>query len=284
VADGTDCPGCIELIFVATADAKSGASYPRVDFRVGAGARIGLIEQHVSVGSDASFINSSVGVQVGRDASVRHYRVQQTGARAIWFDTLSATLARSARYQLHSVNLGGLAARSTVHVTLGERSEVGLFNVSVGSKNQVQDTFALIEHAAPRARSEQSFRGISGGRARVAFNSKVVVHKNAEGTESRQSLRGLLAGADAEIDVRPQLEIHTDDVQCSHGATTGKLDDEMLFYLLSRGLDRATAQQLLKWAFLEDVVAKIAVPELRRQIEQKLAEQLDETHALKELL
>lgn len=285
VAPGTDCQTCVELVFVATTDAKAGASYPRVSFQVGADARVGLIERHVSIGSDANFINSAVDVDVARDASVQHYRIQQTGARSIWFDTLTARLAVNARYQLHSVNLGALSARSTVRVQLmGERSEVGLFAVSVGGKNQVHDTFALVEHIAPNARTEQSFRGISSGRARVAFNGKIVVRKGAHGTDSRQSLRGLLAGADAEIDVRPQLEIYTDDVRCNHGATAGKLDDNMLFYMLSRGLDRETAQRLLKWAFLEDVVAKIEVPELRRQIEQSLAGQLNEAAALKELL
>jgi Fe-S cluster assembly protein SufD len=101
-----------------------------------------------------------------------------------------------------------------------------------------------------------------------------VVAAGARGTDSRQSLRGLLAGPEAEIDVRPQLEIYTDEVRCSHGATAGKLDEDMLFYLLSRGLSRDTAQRLLKWAFLEDVIAQIAVPALRRQIEERLAEQL----------
>jgi Fe-S cluster assembly protein SufD len=285
IEPGTDCQTCIELVFVATTDAKAGASYPRVNFQVGAGARVGLIERHVSIGSDANFINCAVNVAVARDASVRHYRIQQTGARAIWFDTLTARLSENARYQLHSVNLGGISARSTALVQLaGERAEVGLFGVSVGGKNQVHDTFALVEHIAPNARTEQSFRGISAGRARVAFNGKIIVRNGAHGTDSRQSLRGLLAGADAEIDVRPQLEIYTDDVRCNHGATAGKLDDNMLFYLLSRGLDRDTALRLLKWAFLEDVVARIDVPELRRQIEQSLAGQLDEAAALKELL
>ena len=101
----------------------------------------------------------------------------------------------------------------------------------------------------------------------MAFNGKVVVARGATGADSQQSLRGLLAGPEAEIDVRPQLEIYTDEVRCSHGATTGKLDEQMLFYLLSRGLDREAAQRLLKWAFLEDAVATIEVPELRRQIE-----------------
>jgi Fe-S cluster assembly protein SufD len=285
VAPRAHCETCVELVFVATTDAKAGASYPRVSFKVAAGARIGLIERHVSIGSDANFINCAVDVEVARDANVQHFRVQQTGARAIWFDTLTARLAENAKYQVHTVNLGGLSARSTMHVQLtGERSEVGLFNVSVGGKNQVHDTFALVEHIAPNARTEQGFRGISGGRARVAFNGKIIVRKGAHGTDSRQSLRGLLAGTDAEIDVRPQLEIYTDDVRCNHGATAGKLDDNMLFYLLSRGLDRETALRLLKWAFLEDVVAKIDVPELRRQIEHNLAGQMTDAAALKELL
>ena len=111
----------------------------------------------------------------------------------------------------------------------------------------------------------------------MAHNGKVIVQKDAHGTDSSQSLRGLLAGSDAEIDVRPQLEIYTDDVRCNHGATAGKLDDNMLFYLLSRGIDRETAHRVLKWAFLEDVVSKIEVPELRRQIEQNLAGQLGDT-------
>jgi Fe-S cluster assembly protein SufD len=281
VARGVDCEVCVELVFVATTEAKAGASYPRVNFKVGANARVGLIERHVSIGSDANFINCAVDVEVARDANVQHYRVQQTGARAIWFDTLTAKLEQNAKYQVHAVNLGALSARSTVSVQLvGERSEVGVFSVSVGGKNQVHDTFALVEHIAPNARTNQSFRGISGGRARVAFNGKIVVHRGAHGTDSSQSLRGLLAGTDAEIDVRPQLEIYTDDVRCNHGATAGKLDDNMLFYLLSRGLDRETALRLLKWAFLEDVVSKIEVPELRRQIEQSLAGQLNEAAAL----
>lgn len=285
VARGTDCPICVELVFVATTEAKAGASYPRVTFKVDANAHVGLIERHISVGSDANFINCAVDVDVARDANVQHYRVQQTGARAIWFDTLTAKLAQNARYQVHMVNLGALSARSTVYVQLlGERSEVGVFSASVGGKNQVHDTFALVDHIAPNARTEQSFRGIAGGRSRVAFNGKIVVRKGAHGTDSSQSLRGLLAGTDAEIDVRPQLEIYTDDVRCNHGATAGKLDDNMLFYLLSRGLDRETALRLLKWAFLEDVVSKIEVPELRRQIEASLAGQMSESAALKELL
>jgi len=282
---GTDCPICIELVFVASVEATTAASYPRVELHVEAGARLGLIERHVSVGSGANFVNASVKVDLARGATVNHYRIQESGARATWFDTLSAVLAQDATYKLHGVSVGGLSSRSTINVQLaGERADAAISVASLGDRQQIQDAFVLVEHAAPRARSDQTFRGISAGRARVAFNSMVVVRKDAHGTDSQQSLRGLLAGPDAEIDVRPQLEIYTDDVRCAHGATAGKLDDNMLFYLLSRGIDAVTAQHLLKWAFLEDVVAGIEVSELRRQIERSLAGQMQEAAVLKELV
>jgi Fe-S cluster assembly protein SufD len=280
-----DCPTCIELVFIATVESQAGASYPRVDLHVDAGTRVGLIERHVSVGSGANFVNASVRVDIGRGATVNHYRVQEAGAKATWFDTLSAILAPDAVYKLHGVNVGGLSTRSTLNVQLaGERAQTAISVASLGDRQQIQDTFVVVDHIAPHARSEQTFRGISAGRARVTCNSMVVVRKDAKGTDSQQSLRGLLAGPEAEIDVRPQLEIYTDDVRCAHGATAGKLDDNMLFYLLSRGIDKATAQRLLKWAFLEDVVARIEVPELRRQIERSLAGQMHEAAELKELL
>lgn len=282
VSSGTDCPTCIELVFVAQVDSQTGASYPRVELHVEPNARVGLIERHVSVGSGANFVNSSVRVDIGRGATVNHYRVQESGAKAVWFDTLSAVLQQDATYKLHGVNVGALSARSTINVQLaGRGADAAISVASLGDKQQIQDAFVLVEHSAPNTKSRQTFRGISAGRARVGFNGMVVVRKDAQGTDSQQSLRGLLAGPDAEIDVRPQLEIYTDDVRCAHGATAGKLDDNMLFYLLSRGIDPATAQRLLKWAFLEDVVAKIEVPELRRQIERSLAGQMLEADALK---
>jgi Fe-S cluster assembly protein SufD len=285
VARNVDCPACIEVVFVATEPATAAASYPRLELNVAADARLGLIERHISLNSDANFVNVSVRVNIACGAQVNHYRVQESGAKATWFDTLNAKLDQDARYEVHAVNLGALSARSTIHVQLaGERAELALHVVSLGDQQQTHDAYALVEHIAPNTKSEQNVRAIGGGRARVAFNSKVVVREHAKGTDSRQSLRSLLAGPQAEIDVRPQLEIYTDDVKCNHGATAGKLDDNMLFYLLSRGIERDTAQRLLKWAFLEDVVSRIAIPDLRKHIETRLAGQMQETAALKDLI
>ena len=282
---GANCTACVEILFVATEAAQNAASYPRLEIEVEANAQVGLIERHISVGNDSNFVNAAVQVNIGAGAQVQHYRLQQAGARATWFDTLCAKVAKDARYAVYFVALGGLSSRSTSRVQLiGERAETSIHAVSLADGQQVQDGFALVEHIAPNTKSEHSVRGVAAGRSRVAFNSKIVVREHAKGTDSKQSLRGLLAGAQAEIDVRPQLEIYTDDVRCNHGATAGKLDDNMLFYMLSRGIEREIAQQLLKWAFLEDVVWRIAVPELRKHIEQSLAGQLKETAALKELI
>jgi Fe-S cluster assembly protein SufD len=274
----------LEVLFVASAEAPSGASYPRLEVRLHPGAQLTLIERHLSATAGGSFVTSAVQVDLARGARLEHYRLQELSARSTLFDTLSASLAEDAAYRLHVVSTGAQSARSTLALRLlGERADLALAVAALGDRQQVQDGYAVVEHAAANARTVQTFRGIAAGRARVAFNGKIIVAPGAHGTDSRQSLRGLLAGPEAEIDVRPQLEIYNDDVRCSHGATAGKLDDNMLFYLLSRGLDRDTAQRLLKWAFLEDVISQVTLPPLRRQIEERLAGHLRDD-ALRELL
>jgi Fe-S cluster assembly protein SufD len=137
-----------------------------------------------------------------------------------------------------------------------------------------------VTHNAPHTTSRQTARAIASGTSRVVFNSKVVVSPGAVGAESQQSCRGLLLSPQAEIDTRPQLEIHADEVKCAHGATTGRLDPDMLFYLLSRGLDRATAQSLLVYAFLADVITGMSVPTARAAIQAALITQLPDSQIL----
>jgi Fe-S cluster assembly protein SufD len=274
----------LELIFLAQAGTEAGASYPRTAVHVAAGSHLELIERHLSAGAAGSFVTSLSEIKLERDAQLTHYRVQELSRDSTLFDTLLARLDAGASYHVHGISTGARAARATQQIELaGAGAALSMAQASLGDGAQVLDGFAQVQHRAPHTRTEQLFRGIAAGRARVAFNGKIVVAAGAAGTDSQQSLRGLLAGAGAEIDVRPQLEIYTDDVRCSHGATTGKLDENMLFYLLSRGLEPDTAQRLLKWAFLADAFARIGIPELRHQIEASLAAGLKDG-ALKELL
>jgi Fe-S cluster assembly protein SufD len=284
VRKASAAPVQLEVLFVASAEAQAHASYPRLEVRLAPGTELTLIERHLSAGAGASFVTSAARITLERGAHFEHYRLQQLNSRSTLFDTLSAELAADAAYRLHGISTGAQSARTTLAVRLnGERADLALALAALGDRQQVQDAYAVVEHAAPNARTVQSFRGIAAGRSRVACNGKIIVAPGARGTDSRQSLRGLLAGPEAEIDVRPQLEIYTDDVRCSHGATAGKLDENMLFYLLSRGLERDTAQRLLKWAFLEDVIGQIALRPLRRQLEERLAGELRD-EALRELL
>jgi Fe-S cluster assembly protein SufD len=275
----------VELVYVAFAESSEAASYPRIHVTVEPGASLELIERHVAARDAASFIAPLVEITVGAGGRLAHYRLQEAAPRALWIDTLNAQVGADASYEMHTTAFGAISARSTALIQLAARgAHAGVHSVAVADRHQVLDAFVRVEHAAPATTTDEAFRGIAGGRSRVAFNGMVVVQRGARGADSRQSLRGLLAGPEAEIDARPQLEIYTDEVCCSHGATAGTLDESMLFYLLSRGIDPATARNLLEWAFLEDVVAKIGIADLRRHIEAHLATRLRSDTDLRELL
>ena len=188
-------------------------------------------------------------------------------------------------YRLRSVTLGGNASRSTVFIKLaGRAARCELSAASVANGTQTHDVFAEVEHAAPETVTREVYRGIAAGRGKLAFNGKMIVRQDAHGADSDQSLKSLLTGSGAEAAARPQLEIYTDRVRAKHGATTGKLDEQMLFYLLSRGIEPATARALLQWAFIEDAVSQIAPAALRREVEKLVSAQLLEVSALHGLL
>ena len=251
----------LEVLFYSSSTA---AAYPRLNVRLAANARLRLIERHLGSAATAQFINCVARVQVDEGGACSHYRLQETGAGATWTDTVEVTVGRDARYDLHLVQVGALAARSSIEVTLaGPAAQTRIDAVALADGQQVHDTMIVVDHQAARTRTVENFRGIAGGRARIGFNGMIMVRDTASHADSAQSLKGLIAGPDAEIDLRPQLEIHTDEVRCSHGATTGKLDEAMLFYLLTRGIEPPVAQRLLKWAFITGVVARIDVPALR---------------------
>jgi Fe-S cluster assembly protein SufD len=275
----------IEVLYVSTIDGSTAASYPRLAVHTQAESQLELIERHISIGAAAGFVNSVVNLELARGSKLHHVRVQDLGLRSLSFETLSARLEAHAVYRLSCIAVGSLAARATAHVQLagrGARCEISAATAS--DSLQTIDSHVEIEHLAPDTVTREIFRGIATGRSKLAFNGKIIVRPEAHNADSAQSLKTLLAGKDAEIAVRPQLEIYTNRVRATHGATAGKLDEDMLFYLLARGIDRDTAQALLKWAFIEDALVAIEPLELRRAIERRLAGQFRDIAALDELL
>ena len=271
----------IELIFVASASASHGTSYPRVQVHAHRSSRLRLVERHLSAGDADSAMNAAVDIAIGAGASVDHVRVQDCSAKASVFDTLVANVGENASYRLRTVTVGGLASRSTAFIKLaGRAARCEFVAASIANGIQSHDIFAEVDHAAPQAATREIFRGIATDRGKLAFNGKMIVRSTAHDADSDQSLKSLLTGSGAEAAARPQLEIYTDRVRAKHGATTGKLDEQMLFYLLSRGIDRPTAQALLQWAFIEDAVSQIEPVELRQDVERRVSAQLLEVASL----
>lgn len=266
-----DASVALDVVFVASTAGSRHASYPVLRARTGSGSRLTLVERHIG-GLDGSFSNARVLVDAGPAARVAHTRLHSLAERAHHVETLEVSLGEGAELAVVAVTTGAATLRSTVigrHA--GRDSTLRWHAVSLATGNQSHDAAIRIEHDARGARTEQLFRGIASGRGRVSFNGHMVVQASAPGADSAQSLKCLTDGPDAEANLRPQLEIHTDAVRATHGATVGKLDETMRFYLLSRGIDPATAAALLKWAFVEDVVSRIDPPALRTEVERGLA-------------
>jgi Fe-S cluster assembly protein SufD len=271
----------LELNFVAAAAASAGTSYPRVQIHAGRGARLRLVERHLAAGAADPAINAAFDLALASDATIDHCRLQNCADAASVFDTLTAHVGERATYRLRTVTLGGLTSRSTLFVKLaGRAARCELVAASIANGIQTHDIFAQVDHVGPATTTRELFRGIATERGKLAFNGKMIVRESAHDADSDQSLKTLLNGSGAEAAARPQLEIYTDKVRARHGATTGKLDEQMLFYLLSRGIDRPQAQALLQWAFIEDAVSQVELAPLRQEIEQLIAAQLNEVSAL----
>ena len=271
----------LELTFIAHAPASAGTSYPRVQVHAGRGTRLRIVERHIGLDGSDSAINSAFDVALRPDAALDHCRLQNSSATASCFDTLIAHVGERAEYRLRTIALGGISSRSTAMIRLaGRAARCELTAAAIAGGTQTHDAFAEIAHVGPETVTRELYRGIATERGKLGFNGKMLVAASAPGADSEQSLKTLLTGSGAEAAVRPQLEIHTDRVRAVHGATTGKLDEQMLFYLLSRGLERVSAQALLQWAFIEDAVARVNCAGLRDEVEQLVAARLNDVSAL----
>jgi Fe-S cluster assembly protein SufD len=269
-------PGChlaqpIYLIYASSGGAGQLVSQPRTFIFLGAGSEAKIVESYVGVNAGTYFCNAVTELIADADSSVEHYRLQREGQAAFHVGALEADLNRGARLTAHAVTLSGSLVRNNVHVALnGEGAECVLNGLYLADDKQHVDNFTEIDHLKPHATSFELYKGILDGAAHGVFNGKIVVHKDAQKSNARQVNKNLLLSENAVVNTKPQLEIYADDVKCSHGSTIGQLDDDALFYLRSRGLGRDEARSLLSFAFAGDVVARIKIDSLRRQLDDYL--------------
>jgi Fe-S cluster assembly protein SufD len=269
------------ILHVLTANGADNIALPRVIIDAAPGSSATIIEHFVEQGTSPALCNSATHIAAGPNSHIEHYRVFATSAGADHIDSLTIRQDANSHCKQFTIALGGSLVRTTLEASLNKPGAVlDSYSLLVGQGSRHVDCVNIATHNARDTKSRQTARAIASGTSRVVFNSKVVVNAGAVHAESQQSCRGLLLSPTAEIDSRPQLEIHADEVKCAHGATTGRLNPDMLFYMLSRGLDRETAQSLLVYAFLADVLTDMSVPSARKAVEEALITQLPDSHIL----
>jgi Fe-S cluster assembly protein SufD len=266
----------IELIIQSSANGHPTVSHPRILILAGADSQATIIESYTGNGG-AYFTNSVTEIVAGDHAVIDHYKLQTEGARAFHVSTLQVQVGRDTNFRSHSLSFGGALVRNDVNAVLSEGCECTLNGLYLAAGEQHIDNHTSIDHAKPHAASHELYKGILEGHSRAVFNGKILVRKDAQKTDAKQTNKNLVLSEDAVIDTKPELQILADDVRCTHGATIGQLDPEAIFYLQSRGIGLADARNLLIFAFARDIVDRIKVVPLRERLERILLEKLHGT-------
>ena len=267
VADGVDA-GTILLVSVAAeTEGRTVAFHPRHSIRLGAGARLTVLE--LCLGRGRYLHNPVTEIDVAENATLTHIRLQDEAPEAFHLATIYADIARAGFYDAFTLTLGGRTSRAEFHARLrGPGATVHLNAAQMLGGNQVGDVTTVVAHDAPNCSSRQAVKNVLAGRSRGVFQGRIEVARVAQKTDGYQMSQALLLSPDAEIDCKPELQIYADDVKCSHGATIGELDMDQLFYLRARGIPEAEARSMLVRAFLDDALEAVTHEAGRALLEQ----------------
>jgi Fe-S cluster assembly protein SufD len=263
IAKDTSNAEPIELSFAAD---DNSAIFPHILVIAQAGSRATIVESYDSIAK--SFTNTAIQIIVEDNANLTHYRVQRDSSEAFHYGVTEVSVGRGSSYDSTNINLGGRLSRHDIDVKFtAEGGEAWVDGLYMLGGSQHHDTHSIIDHTVPNCKSHQNYKGVLNDNSRGVFNGKVFVRENAHGTDAQQSNKNLLLSNDARVDTKPQLEIFNDDVKCSHGATVGQLEEEELFYLLTRGLPETLAKNLLTYGFAEEVINKIGIEEIKADLD-----------------
>ena len=268
VNKGTVVEQPIHLLFVSTAADTPTITHPRTLIVAENESQVAVVEDYVSLGGGVAFSNAATEIVAGESAVVSHYMIERESKDAFNVSTLRVQQARAANVATHSVLLGGGLVRNNVHPVLnGEGANCLINGLFLGSGTQHLDNYMLVEHAQAHCESHQYYNGILDDKSHGVFHGRIIVHKDAQKTDAKQTNRNLLLSDDAQIDTKPQLEIYADDVKCTHGATIGQIEENALFYLRSRGIDERAARRLLLLAFANECLDRMREDSVRGYIE-----------------
>ncbi len=262
----------IVLVHLATRRTAGKACHLRHVIDAGPGSRATIVEWFASAGGDGYWTNVVLDLNLADGARIEHVKMQEEAPHAWHIARTRVHLGAEARMNGFSLAAGGCLARNEVTAELaGEGGECALGGIALAAPGQLLDATARIDHVAPECRSEQTYRNVLAGKTRTIFQGLTRVRPGAQHTDAHQSSRNLLLSREAEAIAKPELEIHADDVKCSHGATVGELDADMLFYLRARGIAEDAARALLIQGFLREVVETVEHEGLRDWVDAALA-------------
>jgi Fe-S cluster assembly protein SufD len=264
----------IGLLFIDGGEVAA-VSQGYVEIESAAGTSAQLIEFHTSVGDADHYANTVLKLDVGDNAALAHIRIQDRSLDHLQTGRTEVGVGRDARFKSASFDLGGGMVRNDLDIDIAKPgAEVSFDGLYLAGDGQHIDNHTRVDHRVGPAISRQEYRGILNGKCRCVWNGKAIVHEGADGTDADQANHNLLLSEKAEIDAKPELEIYTDDVKCSHGTTVGQLDETAMFYLRSRGLDKRHATQVLTHAFAAGLVSRVPVDAAKETVSDLMEKRL----------
>lgn len=266
----------VELIHLSVGMDEPRVAQPRHLVVLEDGAQATLIERYVSLGDSIYCTNSLLELSLGRDAVLKHERIQMESMHAFHISGLYLSQAANSRYQGVNIGLGASWARTDLFIGFrGEHAECDLQGLYLAGDRQLMDYHLDVNHSLPRCGSRENFKGILYGKGRAVFDGRVFVAKDAQQTDAAMSNRNLMLSESAEVDTKPQLEINADDVKCSHGTTVGQIEPEMLFYLRSRGISAPLARRMLCLGFAGEIIQTLSTEPLRDYVSEQVGQRLE---------
>ena len=265
----------IQIIHFSTGSEVALMQQPRNLIVVDENSHVQIIERHQSLTDNPVLTNSVTEIFGNKRAIVDYYKIQNDNSNASLIDNTFVNQKRESHVSVHTFSFGGKLTRNNLNFYQnGEHMDSTLNGITIIGDKQHVDHNTLVHHIEPNCESHQDYKGIFNDSATGVFNGKVVVNKEAQKTNAFQSNNNILLSDKATINSKPQLEIFADDVKCSHGCTIGQLDDSALFYMRQRGIPEKEAKALLMYAFANNVLESVKIPELKKRINKLIATKL----------
>ena len=264
----------IHMLFVSTAGDEPSVSHPRLLIVADNASQSTVVESYVGQGPGVYWTNAVTEIVVAGDAIVDHCKLQQEGCDAFHVATMQVHVSRGAKFVSHSASLGSKLTRNDLNVALaGEGADATLNGLVLIGGNQHVDNHTLLDHSYPNCPSHELYKHVLNDRATGVFKGKILVRQAAQKTDSKQTSKALMLSDDAVMNSMPALEIYADDVKCTHGSSSGPVDEDQVFYLRTRGVGLEAARHLMTYAFAADITRRIRVEPVRRRLEEYMAAQ-----------